>query len=650
MSTPTPFKLFRDECLVILRDALARAFPRAEVDSLSLDDAKRPEFGELYSSVAFDLAKTVRMRPQEVAERIANRVDLSEARYVSAVRSVGGYVNFFLNHSAMSELTTKSALELDEDYGSVKSARPLRIIVEHTSANPSGPIHIGTARNSILGDCLARMLRARGHDVETHFYMDDIGRQVAIATYGLTASGVRRPTEMKGDAWIGLVYAITNTLLKIRELKSRISSLRGKVGMEGQLKRSQEELHSYAAVASELEGRNKELFSAILERVEADEDPNLTISDLSRKYEMGDPSVKRTVRKVVDECVKGFDQTLSKIGVSFDSWDWESSYVWSGDVGKVVDALRKTPYVSEVDGAHVLSTSRIVDDRDLRERLGIGGRYEISDLTLTRSDGTTLYTTRDMAYSLWKLERANRVINVIGFDQSLAQIQLKLALSVLGHEDVFDRMVHYVHELVRLPGIKMARRLGRYVTLDQVIDEAESLAYRIVSEKSGELPEDKRREIASFVATGAIRYALASVDPLKTVDFRWERVLDFEQNSGPFIQYAHARASNILARAKEEPKNPDFHLLDHELEHKLVWLVSRFPDVFIRACERLRPNLIADFANELAEAFNSYYAGVPVLKAKPEGLRDARLMLVKAIRITLRNSLKLLGIHSPDRM
>ncbi|HID90679.1 TPA: arginine--tRNA ligase [Candidatus Bathyarchaeota archaeon] len=648
MISQNPFSVFKTECLQLLQGALGDMAQL--VEQLRLDETRRPEFGELYSSVSFDLARRLQKEPARVADGIVKNMDLSTAAYVEEAKSVAGYVNFHLNYPAFSALTLRSAAELDGSYGYVRTESPLRIIVEHTSANPSGPIHVGTARNAVLGDCLARMLRARGHDVKTHFYINDVGRQVAIVAYGSSLSRVRRPRGVRADEWIGLVYAITSTLLGIRELKSQIESLRDKPGAELKLSKLRDDLYSYAATASELQSRNGELFQSILEGIERDEDPESSILRIIRGYEKGCEETKEAVRRIVDDCVGAFKQTLDRIGIRFDSWDWESSFVWDGSVRDAVERLRGTPYASEEEGALVLDSRAVIEDHSLKEGLGIGERYEIPKLTLTRADGTTLYTTRDVAYTIWKLERADKAINVIGFDQSIAQIQLKLALYILGYEDALDRVVHYAYELVKLPGMKMARRRGRYVTLDHVMDQAIMLAYEAVSEKSPHLSEDERRRIADFVGVGAVRYALASVDPVKTVEFAWDRVLDLEQNSAPFIQYAHARAVNIMRRGGVEPRNPDFSSLDHRLERKLVWLVARFPKVFIQACEELRPSLIADYANTVAETFNSYYASVPVLKAKSEGVRDARLMLVNSVRVTLQNALRLLGIKAPERM
>jgi arginyl-tRNA synthetase len=195
----------------------------------------------------------------------------------------------------------------------------------------------------------------------------------------------------------------------------------------------------------------------------------------------------------------------------------------------------------------------------------------------------------------------------------------------------------------------MSGRLGRYVTLSEVIDRSVSLAYDEVTKRSPKLSEAQREEIAKMVGYGAVKYALISVDPMKVVLFDWSKALNFEMNSAPFIQYSHARACNILKRAKERPE-ADCGLLGDKRERELVTMIAQFPEVFDDAVEELKPGDISAYANALADKFNSFYAVLPVLKADPPELAGARLMLVDAVRIVLRNALMLLGIEAPDRM
>ena len=242
---------------------------------------------------------------------------------------------------------------------------------------------------------------------------------------------------------------------------------------------------------------------------------------------------------------------------------------------------------------------------------------------------------------------------MIGVEQSLAQLQLRLALYALGYEKQADNLIHFAYNLVRLPGHRMSSRRGRYISLDDVLDDAIARAREEVPKHSPGLSDEQYDAIAEVVGIGAVKYAMVMVDPQKPVTFTWDRVLNFETNSAPYIQYSHARACSILRRADGlgvRAENPDFSLLGHDLERELVVFVARFPEVFVEAADKLRPSLLASYANALADRFNSFYASLSVLRAEPVGLRDARLMLVDAVRVVLRNSLNLLGIEAPERM
>jgi arginyl-tRNA synthetase len=311
--------------------------------------------------------------------------------------------------------------------------------------------------------------------------------------------------------------------------------------------------------------------------------------------------------------------------------------------------LKKTGYVFREGPVLEFDANQVVEDFELKQVLGLRADYELPSLTLVRADGTSLYTTRDIPYTLWKFKRAERVINVVGIEQKLPQQQLKLALWALGHIEQAKNLTHFAHNLVTLPGYRMSSRRGRYITFDEVTNEAVSRARDEVEKRSPHLSEQAKQEIAKTVGIGALKYALVEVDPIKPVVFTWDRVINFERNSAPYIQYSHARACSILRKATDSG-TADYASLDTPLEHDLILTLARFPETFIDSAENLKPNAIADYANALADKFNSFYSALPVIKAKPKTLSDARIGLVEAISIVLQNSLGLIGIVAPQRM
>ena len=642
-----PLAKLREECQLLLAEATEKAYPGAELPSSKYSRPPNPEMGELSSPVCFQLARSVRQKPAEIAERIVAQMDAGPSTLIDSVEAVNGYINFKADAGSLAEIVLEAVLGEDDRYGLVQTDSPEKVMVEHTSANPNGPIHIGNARNSILGSCLAKMLESRGHDIVVHFLVNDMGRQVAMATYGWKLLGKPEP-EGRAELWVGTIYATVNVVNELTKKRKELKEAddRGRVNEIVEL---QDEIDNYETAAAELVKRFPDVYKALAEEIPKIEDPNAEIVKLNTAYENKVPETVAEVRQLIGYCLKGFETSLGEIGIGFDSFDFESDLVWEKAADEVLEGLKATPYAFYDEGALILDCDRIANDLDLKERWGLNPDHEIPRLVLVRSDGTTLYTLRDMSYSIWKFSRVERVINVIGYEQTLAQLQLRLALAALGNTWMGDNQLHYAYEFVKLPGIKMSGRLGRYVTLLEVVDESVKRAYEEVDTRSAHLSKDEKMEIARMVGHGAVKYTMLSIDPMKTVVFDWEKALNFETNSAPFIQYSHARACNILKRAEGEFE-ADHGALGEDKERELIMTLAGFPEAFEGAAKELKPGDITAYANQLADRFNSFYASLPVLKAETPGLMGARLELVDAVRIVLWNALTLLGIDAPERM
>lgn len=652
LTSTNPFGEFRNQCTALLRSAIGKAFPDAEIPSFALDLPPTPQFGELSSSICFEMAKRLRTKPLEIAKRIekAAQAETSSFPIIEWAKAEGsGYVNFYANLAVLSSLTLMSVAALGAEYGRVKIGKPEKVIVEHTSANPNSPIHVGQGRNSVLGDSLARILEARGHKVSRHYYIDDVGRQLALAAYGYRLLGKPKPEE-KPDHFIGAAYAVTSCLVEIRRLNETVKRLQSDPKSEDEARKLQRDLDDWISAAADLKERFPKLFSDLLERVSEAENPESEVSLLSQEYEAGREKAKQVIRELSQLCLEGFKKTFARAGISVDSWDWESSFVWNGDVARDFRALQKSPFVFWEGGVIEFDAETVARTYGLKETFGVKETYEIPSLTLGRSDGTTLYTTRDIAYTIWKFGRADKVINVIGMEQNLSQLQLKLALCALGYVEEAKRLVHFSYNLVRFPGHRISTRRGRFLSFDEVMDEAVERAYDEVSKRSPRLAEKKKRQISEVVGVGAVKYAFVETDPKKPVVFTWDKVLNLDRNSGPYIQYSHARACSLLRKASRAAEAADFALLKEPLERDLVLMISRFPEVLTDAADSLRPNMIADYANALADKFNTFYAALPVIKAETQELSNLRLMLVDSVRISLFNALDLVGIEAPQRM
>ncbi len=649
MIAQNPFEMFRQECQTVLSDAIKKTLPEIKQPFIILNKTPNIDYGQLASSLCFELGKKLNQKPLILAEQIVAAIDKTHFDLIEKVAPAGaGYINFYVGFAKFSAITLQSIKQLNQEYGFVKTTEPKTIIVEHTSVNPLHPIHIGQARNPMLGDALARILQYRGHKVTRHYYIDDVGRQSSVVAYGYAKLGKPKPTE-KPDLFVGKIYTVTSCIVEINRLK-RIRELAISLHNADDLVKANKELDEWISIAAELKEKFPVLFEALIAKIGEDENPEEEINRLNRAYEDGQPAAKEIIREVSDLCLEGFRATMKRVSITYDSWDWESDFVWSSQVSEVLARLNATPFIFNDKGVLQFDADKVTTILDLKGKLGLSTNNEVPPLTLVRADGTTLYTTRDIAYTIWKFKHAQKVINVIGMEQSLAQLQLKLALYALGYGESAENLVHFAYNLVTLPGYKMSSRRGHYITFDEVLDEAVRRAYEEVSKRSPLLSEDEKRNIADFVGLGAVRYALVDVDSGKALVFTWERVLNFETNSAPYVQYTHARACSILRKAAREPENPAFELLVERLEREIILNLAGFPDMFVEATEYLKPNMIADYANVLADKFNTFYNAYPVIKAASQELSDARIALTKAIQTVMKNSLNLIGVIAPEKM
>jgi len=342
MVSENPLAAFRLECKNSLADAIRKLFPKIQVARLAMETPPSPEFGQLASSLCFELGKQVGEKPFVLARRLVETMDKSKFSLIERVAAAGrGYINFHANFAKFSALTIDSARHFDAEYGFVKTENPSKIIVEHTSVNPIHPIHIGQARNPMLGDAIARLLRSRGHNVYRHYYVDDVGRQTAVIGYGHEKLGKPKP-KGKPDHFIGKIYTITSCLVEINRLKRELERAKTASDTEN-ITQISKELDSWMSVAVELKGKYPEFFEKLLEKINEEENPETMVNELNRAYEAGDEEARQLIREVSELCLEGFKETLSRAEVLYDSWDWESELVWSNRVEKILEKLQKTP-------------------------------------------------------------------------------------------------------------------------------------------------------------------------------------------------------------------------------------------------------------------------------------------------------------------
>ena len=652
-----PFGQFRSECENILRGAYSRlqnkagtVFPKIDLAS-TLEDPPNEEYGHLASSISFELARIQKTKPMTVASQIADEARNGEPfELVESIKAAEpGYVNFKANLLRLTQLTLDAITQREKRYGLLETKTPERVIVEHTSANPARPIHIGTSKNAIFGDTLARILRARGHDVRTHFYIDDTGRQVAQMAYGYQLLGQPEP-KGKTDEFIGRIYSITSTLAEIDENKRRLALLKKTKASDIDIVAVTKSLDEWVGVAAELRSKYPEEFDLLNEHISKDPDPQKSILDLIRKYEKGERETRSLIRRVSQMVLAGFEETLRRARIYFDQWDWESEMLWTGRVSELLDRLKETGLAHSKGGSWELDVGKAVKDYDLREKLGLSPTFEVTSLTLTRSDGTSLYPTRDIAYTLYKFEWAERVINVIGVEQSLAQLQVKVAVWILGHRKEAMNFLHFPIGLLVLEGQRMSARRGRYVTFDQLLNEAFVRAREEVDKRSPDLPATVKESIAERISISAVRYAMLSVEAVKSTNFVWDRALNFEANSAPFINYAYTRGLGILKKLGKLERPTTFDRLNEPVEQNLILSLARFPENFARSAEELNPTLLCLYANQVAQRFHEFYEKSDISHLADEKLKLQRAALVEATSAVLKSVVSLLGFELAERM
>lgn len=582
--------------------------PRRVEETLS--EPPDPELGDLSSTLCLELSKRLGRPPQEVALEVAERVRCGGL--LERVEAVRGYLNFFINLPPFASLTLGEIERRGEDYGKGGEGKGKKVVIEHTSVNPTKPLHIGHGRNAVLGDTMARVLRERGYEVEVHNYIDDLGRQMAETLVSLSEMGEK--TEGKFDHALGRLYAEFHQLLESRP---------------------------------ELE-----------ERVE----------EVLRELERGG-EISKKAREVAERCVEANLLTTDRLGVVYDLLVWESDLARAGILQEVLERLKSTPYFVEGEG-----------DKAGTWILRFPGEEE---KVLIRSDGTAVYTARDIAYQVWKFgctertlkfrfhsrrrdgtrtyttsERGRRmkrfghadvVINVIGAEQKFPQRVVSSALKALGLQEQSENSHHLAYEHVRLPEERFSGRKGTWMgfTVDEVVEEAVSRARALMRDRS--VAEPLREEISEGVGVGAVRFSLLSTSPEKEIVFKWEEALNFERNSGPAVQYSYARACSILRKARGR-RIRQVSLLRLREEKELLKLLARYPETVRLVCEKRQPNLLARYAADLSMCFNKFYEVAPVLEADTEELRSSRLRLVRGTKIVLGNAMRLLGIPVLRRM
>ncbi|HYB95784.1 MAG TPA: arginine--tRNA ligase [Vicinamibacterales bacterium] len=520
----------------------------------------------------FAVARKVGADPKALATALA-----AQFRGIGGVAdaiAAGPYVNLAFQRDVFAKRFVADVLN---GHATAAPALNAKVLIEHTSINPNASPHVGRGRNAIIGDTIARMHRFLGYDTEVHYYVNDIGKQIALLVYACRGRNDLQFTDL---------------------------------------------LDEYVAISKK-----------------AQEDPAIEqiAFDLLNSFEQGDTAVREDFRRVVDLCVNGQVAILGRLGIRYDVFDRESSFLNDPRLQPVIEKLQEAnALVRDEHGRQVIDLQPLGFTRE-------EGRYVV----LSRANGTSMYVARDLAYTIFKSEiSADANLSVLGEDHRLYQEQLDLVLRWCGIRT--PDVIYY--SFVLLKQGKMSTRQGNVVLLSEFIDLACDKAAIRIREANPTLTDDEVQELAETIAVGAVRYGILSVNPTKNVIFDLEDSLRFEGNTGPYLQYSCARIASILAKfGGEVPAMPDTMPALNDSEWALIMEMTKLQDEVRTAAASRNPSSLCAYGFELARAFNRFYHDSTVLDA-PAGEKAVRLNLCAATATVLSACLGVLGIHVPRRM
>lgn len=572
----------------------------------------KKEFEGNLTLVVFPFLKISRKKPDETAREIGEYIK-QNCEAIADFNAVGGFLNLVIDKKAW--LALLNEMNLNEKFGEkpVTEASPL-VMIEYSSPNTNKPLHLGHVRNNLLGWSLAQIMEANGNRVVKTNIVNDRGIHICKSMLAWQKFGNGETPETsgkKGDHLIGDYYVAFD-----KHYRAEVAELKAKYVAEGM---DEEQAEKKAKEESPL---IKEAHEMLV------------------KWEQNDPEVRALWKKMNDWVYAGFDETYKALGVGFDKIYYESNTYLVGKK-KVEEGLAKGLFFRKDDN----SVWADLTNEGLDQKL------------LLRSDGTSVYMTQDIGTAEMRFNDfpIDKMIYVVGNEQNYHFQVLSILLDRLGFK-WGKELVHFSYGMVELPNGKMKSREGTVVDADDLIAAMVADAKQTSEElgKFKDMSEEERNEIARIVGLGALKYFILKVDARKNMLFNPEESIDFNGNTGPFIQYTYARIRSILRKAQAEGINIPATLADtmplNEKEIELIQKLNEFGAAVEQAGKDYSPSGIANYCYELTKAFNQFYHDYSILGADTEEEKVVRLVLAQNVGKTLKNGMALLGIEVPERM
>ncbi len=572
----------------------------------------KKEFEGHLTLVVFPFLRMSKKGPEQTAQEIGEYLKANEPS-IAAFNVIKGFLNLTIASSAWIELLND--IHVDKQYGIVAATdnSPL-VMIEYSSPNTNKPLHLGHVRNNLLGNALANIVMANGNKVVKTNIVNDRGIHICKSMLAWSKYGNGETPESsgkKGDHLVGDYYVAFD-----KHYKAEVKELTAKFQSEGA---TEEEAKAKAEAASPLMNEAREMLV---------------------KWEANDPEVRALWTKMNNWVYEGFDETYRKMGVSFDKIYYESNTYLEGKE-KVMEGLEKGFFYKKEDGSVWADLTAEGLDHKL----------------LLRADGTSVYMTQDIGTA--KLRFADypidKMIYVVGNEQNYHFQVLSILLDKLGFE-WGKSLVHFSYGMVELPEGKMKSREGTVVDADDLMEEMISTAKETSNElgKLDGLSQEEADNIARIVGLGALKYFILKVDARKNMTFNPKESIDFNGNTGPFIQYTYARIQSVMRKAAEAgiviPAEIPVGIELSEKEEGLIQMVADFAAVVKQAGADYSPSIIANYTYDLVKEYNQFYHDFSILREENEAVKVFRLALSENVAKVVRISMGLLGIEVPDRM
>lgn len=522
----------------------------------------------------FKLAKVYRKAPPMIAQELQSKIEQPD--FLSEIRVVGGYLNFFVDKSQFSKQIVDNYLNAT-DFGSSTEGNGKTICIDYSSPNVAKNFHVGHLRTTIIGNSINNIYRKLGYNVVRINHLGDWGTQFGKLIVAYKKWGSKEAIEKNGISELMKIYV---------------------------------KFHDEAEHDDSLNDEARAWFT---------------------KMEHGDEEALAIWKWFREISLKEFLRVYDMLGIEFDSYAGESFY--NDKMAAVIEELKEKGLITLSDGAQIVNLEE----------------YNMPPCLITKKDGSSLYATRDISAALYRKKTYDfdKCIYVTGLEQKLHFAQWFKVIELMGY-DWYKNLMHVPYGLVSLKGGKLSTRHGNVIYAEDILNESIHKIETIINEKNPELPD--KEQVAKQVGIGAILFNDLYNQRIKDVVFDWDKILNFDGETGPYVQYTYARAASVLRKTGDvSSENIDYSVLTDEYTMSLLKVIDRYPAVIKDAAEKLEPSVIARYSMDLAQTFNKFYHECQIM-VEDENVKIARVNVVKITKNILKDALRLLGISCPEQM